>query len=134
LHLSVTVFEHVGRLLSSVDDAVADASGVAAGIALASGAGVAAGAVASGVAGGVAGIVASAGGVAGAGAASCAKAAVLSASADAKRIIFIVVVPPTVGRRVNRSRRGPNPVQHGRFHPAVEEIYAGDLVASPERG
>jgi hypothetical protein len=45
---------------------------------------------------GVAGAVASAGGVAGAGVASCAKAAVLSASADAKRMIFMVFVPPTV--------------------------------------
>ena len=113
LHLSVTVFEHIGRLLSSVDDApdampVSPVAGVVAAGVLASGVagaaggvlasgvmGAAAGAEASGVAGAVAGIVdESAGGVVGAGVASCAIAAVLSARADAKRIIFMVSLQP----------------------------------------
>ena len=106
LHLSVTVFEHTGRLLSSVADALAPASpvaGVVAGIADEAG-----GVLASGVAGADGGIEASgavaagadASGVVGwaAGVVSCAKAAVLSASADAKRIIFILsFLQPLVG-------------------------------------
>ena len=93
LHLSVTVLEHVGKLLSSVAAAgAADASGVAGAVV---GAAVASGAVAGAEASGVAGIAG--GGVVGAGVASCAMAAVLSAKADAKRIIFIFFLQPFVG-------------------------------------
>jgi hypothetical protein len=102
--LSVTVFEHIGRLLSSTDDApVAGIADDAAGAPASGVAGAAAGAEASGVIGAdggveASGIAAPAGCMGWAGVVSCAKAAVLSASADAKRIIFILsFLQPLVG-------------------------------------